>query len=209
MNAVVAIDGPAGSGKSSVAHALADALGYSLLDTGAMYRALTVEALARGLDPSDEGALGQLARSLDLVLAPRVLVNGHDVDDLLRSDAVNAAVSQVASHREVRTAMVDRQRQWAARQPVGTVAEGRDTTTVVFPEATLKVYLTASLEERQRRRGDDESAESVARRDEVDATREVAPLRAATGACVVDTTDVAVADVVKEIMTCLATRTSS
>ena len=207
MSAVVAIDGPAGSGKSSVARALADALGYSFLDTGAMYRAVTAEALARGLDPHDGPALGELARSMDLVLVPRVLVNGRDVEDTLRSEAVNAAVSVVAAHRVVRAAMVDRQREWAANQPVGTVAEGRDTATVVFPEATLKVFLTASLKERQRRRGD-ESAESVARRDAVDSTRDASPLRAAPGACVVDTTDVAVADVVKEIMTCLATRTS-
>ncbi|MGC8509736.1 MAG: (d)CMP kinase [Acidimicrobiales bacterium] len=208
MSAVVAIDGPAGSGKSSVARALADALGYSFLDTGAMYRAVTVEALARGLDPHDGESLGELSRSLDLVLTPRVAVNGRDVEDELRSEAVNAAVSVVAAHRAVRAAMVERQREWAARQPVGTVAEGRDTATVVFPEATLKVFLTASLEERQRRRGD-ESAASVARRDEVDRSREASPLREAPGACVVDTTDVAVADVVKEIVACLATRTSS
>jgi CMP/dCMP kinase len=202
---IIAIDGPAGSGKSTVARGLAAALGWSFLDTGAMYRAVTLEALERGVDLDDEDAVGDVARSVALTTLPRVTVNGRDVEALIRTDAVNVAVSMVAANPQVRQAMVGRQREWAAEQRVGTVVEGRDITTVVFPDATLKIFLTASAQERARRRGD-ESAESVARRDEVDSTRASSPLRQADDALVVDTTGRTVEDVVEEIIECLATR---
>ena len=202
MSAIIAIDGPAGSGKSTVARAVAQRLGWSFLDTGAMYRALTLEALVRGVNVHDDDAVATLAREVELTTLPEVRVNGRDVGELIRTDEVNEAVSTVAANARVRATMVERQRQLAAEQPVGTVVEGRDITTVVFPDATLKVYLTASLEERQRRRGD-EGAESVARRDVADSTRVASPLRQADDALVLDTTGRDVDDVVGEIIECL------
>ena len=199
---IIAIDGPAGSGKSTVARALASALGWAFLDTGAMYRAVTCEALDRGIDVHDESAVGALAASLHLTTLPRVTVNGRDVEEAIRTDRINAAVSVVAGNALVRASMVARQRQWAAEQRLGTVVEGRDISTVVFPEATLKVFLTASLEERARRRGDEGEA-SVARRDEADTSRDASPLRQADDALVLDTTGRAVDEVVGEIITCL------
>ena len=199
---IIAIDGPAGSGKSTVARALASALGWAFLDTGAMYRAVTCEALDQGVDVNDEKAVAALAASLRLTTLPRVTVNGRDVEEEIRTDRINTAVSVVAANALVRATMVARQRQWAAEQPLGTVVEGRDITTVVFPEATLKVFLTASLEERARRRGDEGEA-SVARRDEADSNRDASPLRQADDALVLDTTGRAVDEVVGEIITCL------
>lgn len=205
---VIAIDGPAGSGKSSVASALATALGWSYLDTGAMYRAVTAEALERGIDVHDEKTLGELAAEVILTTLPRVSVNGRDVEDGIRSDAVNVAVSVVAANVLVRQEMVKRQREFAAAQPLGTVVEGRDITTVVFPEATLKVFLTASLEERARRRGEEGEA-SVTRRDDADSTREASPLRQAEDALVLDTTGRNVDEAVEEIVKWLKLKTLS
>jgi CMP/dCMP kinase len=202
---VIAIDGPAGSGKSTVARAVAHELGWSFLDTGAMYRAITVEALSRGLDVHDAGALAQLAASVVITTTPRVSINGRDVEDEIRSEPINRAVSVVAANPDVRRAMVSRQREWANAQPEGTVVEGRDITTVVFPDATLKIYLTASLEERSRRRGDEDPA-SIARRDQVDSTRAASPLRQAEDSTVIDTTGRTVEDVVGEIIGCLRTQ---
>ncbi|MFZ1063241.1 MAG: (d)CMP kinase [Acidimicrobiales bacterium] len=205
---VIAIDGPAGSGKSTVARALAQVLGWTFLDTGAMYRAVTYEALREGVDVTDEEAMGQLAAAASISTVPRVTINGRDVEDEIRSDAVNVAVSTVAANPLVREPMVARQREIASVQETGTVVEGRDTTTVVFPHATLKVYLTASLEERTRRRAD-ESGDSVRRRDLADSTRESSPLRQASDALVLDTTGRDVQDVVEEIVACLKTITSN
>jgi len=204
---VIAIDGPAGSGKSTVARALAARLGWAFMDTGAMYRAVTVEALDRGLDPSDSTRVAALADTLVITTRPRVTVNGRDVEDEIRGDRVNVAVSLVAANPEVRASMVRRQRQWARDEPVGTVVEGRDITTVVFPNAPVKVYLTASTEERARRRGD-EGAQSVARRDAADTSRDASPLRQADDALVVDTTGREVDDVVEEIIECLTNQSS-
>ncbi len=202
---VIAIDGPAGSGKSSVARALADALGWSFLDTGAMYRAVTVAALDRGVAPADAAAVAALARAAAIETLPRVVIDGRDVEDEIRTERVNEAVSVVAANPEVRAQMVARQRAFADRQPEGTVVEGRDITTVVFPNATVKVFLTASLEERARRRGE-EGAASVARRDQADASREASPLRQAPDALVLDTTGRSVGEVVEEIRAWLRTR---
>jgi cytidylate kinase len=205
---VIAIDGPAGSGKSSVARALAAALGWSFLDTGAMYRAVTVEALHTGVDVHDLAAMGDLAQSIQLSTLPRVSVNGRDVEDEIRTDTVNEAVSIVAANALVRRQMVRRQREFADAQPLGTVVEGRDITTVVFPNATLKVFLTASLEERARRRGEEGEA-SVARRDVADSTRVASPLRQAHDALVLDTTGRQVDDAVEEIIQWLKNQTLS
>jgi cytidylate kinase len=196
---VIAIDGPAGSGKSTVARAVADLLGWSFLDTGAMYRAVTREALFQGIDVHDAAAVAALADGATLTTLPRVTVNGRDVEDEIRTEEINVAVSVVAANPEVRASMVARQRELAAAQPLGTVVEGRDITTVVFPHASVKIFLTASLEERARRRGD-ESEDSVARRDEADSTRIASPLRQADDALVLDTTGRDVDDVAQEIV---------
>jgi cytidylate kinase len=205
---VIAIDGPAGSGKSSVARALAARLGWSFLDTGAMYRAVTLEALERGVDIYDEVEMGRLAEGLTLTTLPNVTVNGRDVQSELRRDDVNVAVSVVAANPLVRAQMVRRQREFAAAQELGTVVEGRDITTVVFPHATLKVYLTASLDERVRRRGAEGKA-SIERRDVADTTREASPLRQADDALVLDTTGRSVDEAVEEIVQWLKHRTLS
>jgi cytidylate kinase len=205
---IIAIDGPAGSGKSSVARALAAALGWSFLDTGAMYRAVTVEALRQGVDVHDDSAMGQLATQVVVTTLPRVTVDGRDIEDEIRSDEVNVAVSTVAANPLVRAQMVRRQRVFAAAQPLGTVVEGRDITTVVFPNATVKIFLTATLEERARRRGEEGEA-SLARRDVADSTRQASPLRQAADALVLDTTGRTVDDVVQEVIECLKLKTLS
>ena len=205
---VIAIDGPAGSGKSTVARAVAALLDWSFLDTGAMYRAVTWEALRRGFDVHDEVAVAAIADDVTLTALPRVTVNGRDVEDEIRSDEINVGVSVVAANPEVRASMVTRQREFAAAQPLGTVVEGRDITTVVFPNASVKIFLTASLEERARRRGD-ESEHSVARRDEADSSRVASPLRQADDALVLDTTGRDVEDVAQEIVQWLKHNLSS
>ena len=205
---IIAIDGPAGSGKSTVARAIADRLGWSYLDTGAMYRAITVEVLRRGIDVHDEDAVAALAAEVEVSIGPPVRLDGRDVEGELRSEAVNIAVSVVAANPRVRQRMVERQREIAAAQPIGTVVEGRDITTVVFPDATVKVFLTASLEERAARRGE-EGADSVARRDRADSTRDASPLRRAADAVVLDTTGRDVDEIVEEIVQCLSSRDSN
>ncbi len=201
---VVAIDGPAGSGKSTVARALATALNWSFLDTGAMYRAVTTEVLACGVSPDDVDGVAAIASAAVIATEPVVRINGRDVDQEIRGAPVNQAVSAVAANPAVRAAMVSRQRAWVAAQRRGTVVEGRDIGTVVFPNASLKVFLTASLSERARRRGD-EGATSVSRRDDADRARAVSPLRRASDAIVIDTTGRSIDEVVKEIVTCLKT----
>jgi cytidylate kinase len=173
-----------------------------------MYRAVTLEALRHGIDVHDDEAMGELALRVTLTTLPRVTVNGRDVEDEIRTDEVNVAVSTVAANPLVRAQMVQRQRDFAAAQPLGTVVEGRDITTVVFPNATVKVFLTASLEERARRRGE-EGAASVARRDDADSTRHASPLRQAPDALVLDTTGRSVEDVVGEVIECLKLKTLS
>jgi cytidylate kinase len=202
MSEVIAIDGPAGSGKSTVARAVAERLGWTYLDTGAMYRALAIAARRRGFNIEDEVALGALSQSAKLELGERVLVDGDDVTDDLRLDRTNRDVSIVAANAEVRSSMVQRQRDYVATAPGGVVVEGRDITTVVFPDARLKIFLTASLEERARRRGE-EDVESIARRDEADSTRTTSPLRKADDAVFIDTTGRSVDLIVEEIVQCL------
>jgi cytidylate kinase len=199
---VIAIDGPAGSGKSSVAKAVADRLSWSFLDTGAMYRAITCEVLFEGREISQETDVVAVARSADLHTLPRVVINGRDVTEEIRTDEVNRAVSVVAAMPLVRAELVGRQRAFAESQPRGTVVEGRDIASVVFPDATVKVYLTASLEERSRRRGE-EGIDSIARRDEADSTRKASPLLRSSDAVEIDTTGLTIDQVVEEVLRCL------
>ena len=198
---VIAIDGPAGSGKSTVSRALAARLGVDRLDTGAMYRAVAWASLDRAIDPGNRDAVAAVARTIEISVGDRVSVDGTDVTEAIRGPQVSAAVSAVAANPEVRAVMVRRQREWAAEHGGG-VVEGRDIGTVVFPGADLKIYLTASVEERARRRPE-EGADAVARRDRIDSTRPVSPLGVADGARVIDTTDRTVDDIVEEVVTWL------
>jgi 3-phosphoshikimate 1-carboxyvinyltransferase len=198
---VVAIDGPAGAGKSTVSTAVARRLGLDRLDTGAMYRAVTALALERGVAPDDAAAVAALADRSTIDLGRRVTIDGLDVTHVIRSPEVGRAVSVVAANPEVRRSLVRRQRAWAQAHGGG-VVEGRDIGSVVFPQAELKVYLTASPEERARRRHD-EAPGGVARRDRIDSTRDVSPLREAEDAHLLDTTDRSVDDVVEEVLSWL------
>jgi len=198
---VIAIDGPAGSGKSTVSQALATRLGLDRLDTGAMYRAVAWAALHREIEPSDTESVADVARRLDITVGERVEADGTDITEAIRGPGVNAAVSEVAANPDVRKEMVRRQRQWAAEHGGG-VVEGRDIGSVVFPEADLKIFLTASVSERARRRPE-EGARAVARRDRLDSTRTASPLGIPDGARVIDTTDREVEDIVDEVVTWL------
>jgi CMP/dCMP kinase len=194
---VVAIDGPAGAGKSSVARALADALGFTYLDSGAMYRAVGLMTLRHG------GAASEQAQRLELQLGDRVIANGEDVTDAIRAPEVSDAASRVATNPAVRAALVAKQRELLADGDW--VAEGRDIGTVVAPDAALKVFLTASREERARRRADELGADidtvlrDQALRDAQDSSREHSPLAIAPGAVELDTTGLGVDQVVERI----------
>ena len=203
---LIAIDGPAGAGKSTVGRALAARLGLEYLDTGAMYRAVACAALRRGVPVNDEDAVAQLARTMSLSVSDDgVFVDGDDVTTEIRGREVTAVVSAVAANGGVRAELRARQRAWA-HDHGGGVIEGRDIGTVVFPDATLKLFVTASSHERAARRvreigGDvDDVAASIAERDRRDMTRLDGPLRADGGAVVVDTTGLAIDDVVDTIV---------
>ncbi len=205
-NKVIAIDGPAGSGKSTVARAVAARLGMPYLDTGAMYRAVAFTAMRRGVDPEDAADVAKLTVDLSLKVTDRVLVDGVDATIEVRSPEVTRAVSVVAANPEVRRELVRRQREWAEAHGSG-VVEGRDIGTVVFPEAPVKIYMTASDEERAQRRSQemldmhyDDVAADIARRDHIDSTRPVAPLAIASDAVVVDTTTSTVDEVVELVL---------
>jgi 3-phosphoshikimate 1-carboxyvinyltransferase len=198
---IIAIDGPAGAGKSTVSRAVAARLGLDRLDTGAMYRAVAARALALHIPPDDHEAVAALAASAEITVGTRVVIDGHDVTDVIRSPEVGRAVSVVAANAQVRAHLVERQRAWVLAHGGG-VVEGRDIGSVVFPKAEVKVYLTASAEERARRR-DDESAAGVARRDRIDSTRAASPLAQADDALLLDTTSRTVQDVVEEVLSWL------
>ena len=201
---VIAIDGPAGAGKSTVARGVADALGFTYLDSGAMYRCVALAALERGIDVENGEWLGELARSLDIGFeGDSIRLNGESVGGRIRSPAVTIAASHVSAHPQVRQAMVKRQRELIAAGNY--VAEGRDIGTVVSPDSPLKIFLTAHEEERARRRAAD-SGESVAEvrksirdRDRRDQDRADSPLRTAEDSIYIDTTDRTPDQVVEEI----------
>lgn len=202
---VIAIDGPAGAGKSSVARAVAAEIDFTYLDSGAMYRCVALAALEGGIAFDDGEALGELAEALEIGFdGRRVLLGGDDVGDEIRTPQVSAAASQVSVHPRVREAMVARQRQLIADGRY--VAEGRDIGTVVSPDAPLKVFLTASDEERARRRAA-ETGEPVSdvlaaqrRRDASDTEREHGALRAAEDAVALDTTGLSLEEVVARVV---------
>ena len=199
---VIAIDGPAGSGKSTIGRAVAARLGLEYLDTGAMYRSVTFAALRRDIDPGDAEAVASLAAKLTIVVGEQVTVDGEDATVAIRGPEVTKAVSVVAANPAVRAEMVRRQRQWASERGGG-VLEGRDIGTVVFPDAALKVYLTADEAERLRRRAveaGEEVAKDIARRDQADATRAASPMQAAEDALVIDTTGRPIDDIVEEVL---------
>lgn len=202
---VIAIDGPAGAGKSTVARGVAAALGFTYLDSGAMYRCVALAALRAGIDLDDPRALGELAERLEIDLRGRsVLLDGEQVAALIRAPDVTAAASQVSVHPRVRAAMVERQRRLIAGADY--VAEGRDIGTVVSPDSPLKVFLGASNEERARRRAAEtgEPAEEVlgaqAKRDARDREREHGALRAADDAVELDTTGFSIEAVVERVV---------
>jgi cytidylate kinase len=201
---VIAVDGPAGAGKSTVARALAERLGFTYLDSGAMYRCVALAALEHGADPDDPVAMGELAGSLEIELDPgRVHLNGDDVSIAVREPRVSEAASRVSVHQAVREAMVARQREMIAAGSY--VAEGRDIGTVVSPDAQLKVFLTASPEERARRRARQtgENPEAVLsaqrERDARDEGREHSALRPADDAVELDTTGLTLEEVVDRV----------
>jgi cytidylate kinase len=213
---IVAIDGPAGAGKSTVARRLADALGFVLVDTGAMYRVVALAAERAGVAWSEGPKLGELADALvrDSALAferdpargVRVKLHGEDVSDAIRTPNMGMGASTVSAHKEVRAALLDLQRQ--AGQGGGVVLEGRDIGTVVFPDAEAKFFLTAQPEVRAKRRHDElvakgdrtvtfeETLEDVRKRDAQDTQRAVAPLRQAEGATLVDSSNISIDEAV-------------
>lgn len=211
---VIAVDGPAGTGKSSVSRGLARAIGARYLDTGAMYRIVTLAVLRSGIDPSDGDAVAAAADEVELAVGydpdeDRCLLAGEDVSAEIRGDAVTRAVSAVSAVPAVRARLVDLQRRLADGSG-SVVVEGRDIGTVVLPDADVKIFLTASAEERARRRNvqnidsgltDDYASvlADVRRRDHLDSTRAVSPLRAAADAVVVDTSDMTETEVVAHL----------
>jgi cytidylate kinase len=215
---IVAIDGPAGAGKSTVAREVARRLGAAYLDTGAMYRALAWLALRRGVAPSDGGALVALAREYPVEIEPtddgdRVRIAGRDVTNAIRSPEVAAEVSEVSAHAGVREEMVAAQRALMSRGDW--VSDGRDVGSTVRPDADLKVFLTATPQERARRRRADLAArgvhldqelvlEDVLRRDEIDSTRPASPLRVADGAVVIDSSGMEAGEVADRVMGMIA-----
>jgi cytidylate kinase len=211
---LIAIDGPSGAGKGTVARSLASALEFRHVDTGAMYRAVAWLALQRGIDLTDAAALATLAHTADFELSSRILVNGEDVTAAIRTPDMDAAAAMVARLPELRAALVARQRHMGESGRV--VMEGRDIGTVVFPEARLKIFLDATPEERARRRALDPAhtasrsggtadhvgqiAQALAARDQSDRTRTVSPLTRADDAVYIDTTGVSVDAVVAAVL---------
>ena len=202
---VIAIDGPAGAGKSTVARAVAAALGFTYLDSGAMYRSVALAGIERGAALDSAAEIGELAAGLEIGFGDgRVILDGHDVSDAIRAPEVSAAASRVSVHPQVREAMVARQR--ALIEAGSYVAEGRDIGTVVSPDSPLKVFLTASDEERARRRAAD-TGEPAAKvlaaqreRDERDREREHGALRAAHDAVRIDTTGLTIEETTAQIV---------
>lgn len=215
---VIAIDGPAASGKGTVAARVADALGFHLLDSGALYRLVALKALGAGVPFDDASRLGELATALDVSFGPTgVTLEGNDVTQAIRGEAVAEGASRVAVHPAVRRALLDRQR--AFRAPPGLVADGRDMGTVVFPQAGTKVFVTASPQARAERRrlqlaergvvaAVDALLAEIHARDARDRSRAVAPLAPASDAVVLDTTDLTIDDAVAFVLARFAQRSA-
>jgi len=207
---VIAIDGPAASGKGTIAEAVARALGFHYLDSGSLYRLVALKALRTGTPLDDGPALARLAQALDVRFGDgALLLDGADVAAAIREEGVSAGASLVAVHGAVRQALIDRQR--AFRRPPGLVADGRDMGTVVFPDARLKVFVTATAEERARRRHKQLIAKGISitmdgllrdirERDARDAGRAVAPLAPASDAVLLDTTDLTIDEAVERVL---------
>jgi cytidylate kinase len=202
---VIAIDGPAGAGKSTVAKKVAAATGLPYLDTGAMYRCVAFAVLREGIDANDAARVGEIAeKSKILVERDSAMIDGYNVSDVIRGYEVTSVVSVIAAHPPVRTAMREQQREWI-RAHGGGVVEGRDIGTVVFPSAVLKVFLTASPEVRARRRvsqsgGDvEEIARAIAERDHLDSSRDDSPLRPHDDSLIVDSSVLSIDEVVAVI----------
>jgi len=209
---IIAIDGPSGAGKGTIARAVAKRLGFHHVDTGAMYRAVAWKALHEGIELTDEAVVSALAERAQFdVSDERVSVDGHDIVSSIRTPEMDAAASVVARQPAVRRVLVERQRALAERG--GTVMEGRDIGTVVFPRAQVKIYLDASPEERARRRATDpahasgkgtaaiqEVATALAERDRRDTTRAASPLAVAEDAVVIDTTALSIEEAVERVM---------
>lgn len=206
---VVAIDGPAGAGKSTIAKALAARLKLRYLDTGAMYRAVTFAAIQSGLDLTDQDSVSELTQKSEMILTnDTVSINGMDATKAIRGEVVTAAVSAIAANSLVRTELRQRQRQWIADHDGG-VVEGRDIGSVVFPDATLKVYLTASpLVRAQRRVAQtggivEQIADAIAARDSQDSTRSDSPLLQTDDAVTIDTSNQSIDQVLDQIVALL------
>lgn len=209
---IVTVDGPGGTGKSTVSRAVAARTGLPHLDTGAYYRAATLAVLAADVDPGDEAAVVQVVCSATMEQEEgRMYLDGEDVSVEIRAEDVTAAVSAVSAHPEVRMRLVEMQREWVKRHGGG-VVEGRDIGSVVFPEATLKIFLDASPEVRARRRaretGEDlaEVLADLNRRDRLDSTRQTSPLTIPRGAVVVDTSELDFDQVVDKVSGLVARR---
>jgi cytidylate kinase len=203
---VIAIDGPAGAGKSTVARRVAEEVKIPYLDTGAMYRCVALQCLRLGIDADDVSSVSTIAEDISIELdGSMVRLNGEDVSQLIRTSDVAGIVSQIAVHTPVRDSMRRQQQEWIQNSGNG-VVEGRDIGTVVFPNAEVKIFLTASPLERAKRRVDqhggniDEVAQSIAERDRIDSTRDDSPLRAADDAVIVDSTGKTIDEVVREIV---------
>jgi cytidylate kinase len=207
---IIAIDGPSGAGKGTIARTIADRLSYRHIDTGAMYRAIAWLAGHDGIDLEDELSVADLARRATLEVNGAINVNGHDVTRAIRTPEMDRAAAVVARHPAVRAVLVQRQRAYGREG--GIVMEGRDIGSVVFPNADVKIYLDASPDERARRRAKDEAhassqqggletiADALAARDTLDRTRTVSPLTQAAGALYFDTTGVPIDEVVERVM---------